>query len=92
MLVPWAIIQMFKRGKSNNYLRMNLEFGEKVVFTINMINYTKTIFADFPEEITWMRPTPYADHLFKVRDKCKNTFCILILQAPVFGQISESYF
>ena len=36
---------------------------------VNMIEYNKSIIADFPEEIVATRRTPAADHLFTVRDE-----------------------
>ncbi len=36
---------------------------------VNMIEYIKNIVANFQEEITTLRTSPVADHLFKVREE-----------------------
>ena len=46
---------------------MILDFSKDGHVMINMSNYIQTIIGEFPEEITGMRATPAADHLFKVR-------------------------
>jgi hypothetical protein len=56
------------RGKVHDYLGMMLDFTFKGHVIINMAGYI-TILADFPEEITGVRTTPAADHLFHVQDK-----------------------
>jgi hypothetical protein len=54
------------RGKVHDYLGMILDFTRDGHVLINMTEYIRTIIADFPEEITGIRMTPAADHLFKV--------------------------
>lgn len=57
------------QGKVHDYLGMMLNFTFEGHIIINMAEYTGTIIADFPEEITGVRTTPAADHLFDVRDE-----------------------
>ena len=59
------------RGKVHDYLGMMLDFTFDGHVIINMSDYIGTILADFPEEITGMRTTPAADHLFDVRDEAE---------------------
>ncbi len=57
------------RGKVHGYLGMIFDYSKKGKVMINMIEYTKNIIRDFPEEITAVRTSPVADHLFTVRDE-----------------------
>jgi hypothetical protein len=57
------------RGKVNDYLRMILDFSLDGRVIINMTEYIGKILEDFPEEISGMRTTPAADHLFDIRDE-----------------------
>ena len=58
-----------QRGGTGDYLGMNLDFEEAGVFRVDMIDYIKKMFDEFPEEIKGSSPTPHADHLFKIRDE-----------------------
>jgi hypothetical protein len=57
------------RGKVHDYLGMTFNYSKKGKVMINMIEYIKNIITDIPEEITVIRTSPAADHLFIVRDK-----------------------
>ncbi len=57
------------RGKVHDYLGMIMDFLQEGKVMVNMIEYIKSIIADFPEEIVATRTTPAADHLFMVRDE-----------------------
>ena len=50
-------------------MRMNLDFLEPGVFTVDQIPYIENIISNFLEIITRTSPAPHADHLFKIRDK-----------------------
>ena len=53
---------------------MIFDYTEPGILQIDMMAYIKTIFEDFPEEITRSSPTPASDHLFKIRDKDDASF------------------
>jgi hypothetical protein len=53
------------QGKVHDYLGMIFDYSEKGMM-INMIEYIKSIINNFPEEITAVRTSPAADHLFTV--------------------------
>jgi hypothetical protein len=57
------------RGKVHDYLGMIFDFLQEGKVMVNMIEYIKSIIADFPEEIVSTRTRPAADHLFTVRDE-----------------------
>ncbi|KAL3810038.1 hypothetical protein ACHAXA_000207 [Cyclostephanos tholiformis] len=57
------------RGKVHDYLGMIFDFSQEGKVVVNMVEYIKNIIADFPEEITAIRTSPGADHLFNVRDE-----------------------
>ena len=50
---------------------MIFDFSEEGKVSINMIEYIKSIVANFPEEIITTKTTPGADHLFVVHDVLK---------------------
>ena len=54
------------QGKVHDYLGMIFNFIEKGKVVINMIEYIKNIISNFTEEITAVRTSPVADHLFAV--------------------------
>ena len=56
------------RGKNHGYLRMIFDFSAKGKVMVTMMEYIKSIIKDFPEEITGIKMSPAADHLFTVRD------------------------
>ena len=56
------------RGKVHDYLGMIFDFSAKGKVMVTMMEYIKTILADFPEEIAGTKTSPAADHLFTVRD------------------------
>ena len=56
------------RGKVHEYLRMIFDFSTKGKVMVTMMEYIKSIIKDFPEEITGIKMSPAADHLFTVRD------------------------
>ena len=62
------------RGKKGDYLGMIFDYTEPGILQIDMMAYIKTIFEDFPEEITRSSPTPASDHLFKIRDEDDASF------------------
>jgi hypothetical protein len=57
------------RGKVHDYLGMILDFSLDGNVIINMTEYIGKILEDFLEEISGMRTTPAADHLFDIRDE-----------------------
>jgi Reverse transcriptase (RNA-dependent DNA polymerase) len=56
------------RGKVHEYLAMKLDYSEKGVIKINMVDYVKGMVKDFPEEISKSN-YPWNENLFKVDDK-----------------------
>ena len=57
------------RVKVHDYLGMIFDFSQEGKVMMNMIEFIKSIIANFPEEIVATRTTPAADHLFTVRDE-----------------------
>jgi hypothetical protein len=55
-------------SKVHDHLRMIFNFTKKGMVAINMIEYIKNIIFDFLEEITAIRASLVADHLFTVWD------------------------
>jgi len=55
-------------GKVHDYLGMIFDFSAKGKVMVTMMEYIKSIIKDFPEEITGIKTSPAADHLFTVRD------------------------
>jgi len=62
------------RGKVHDYLGMIFDFTMDGCVIINMTEHIKTILTDFPEEITGIKTTPAAEHLFQVRDEGEAHF------------------
>ncbi len=56
------------QGKVHDYLSMIFDFSAKGKVMVTMVEYIKNIIRDFPEEITGIKTSPAADHLFTVRD------------------------
>jgi hypothetical protein len=56
------------QGKVHNYLGMIFNFLAKRKVMVTMMEYIKTIFNNFPEEITGTKTSPAPDHLFTMRD------------------------
>jgi hypothetical protein len=56
-------------GNKHDYLGVDLEFNDDGTLDVLMVNYLKSVIAEFPEMITGKAATPAADHLFTVRDK-----------------------
>ncbi len=56
-------------GNKHNYLGVDLEFNDDGTLDVLMVNYLKSVIAEFPEVITGKGAMPAADHLFTVRDK-----------------------
>ncbi len=56
-------------GNKHNYLGVNLEFNDDSTLNVSMVNYIKSVIAEFPEMITGKAATPAANHLFTIRDK-----------------------
>ncbi len=54
------------RGKTHDYLGMDLDYSTPGVLTVSMTKYTKTIIDELPEPIMANAATPAADHLFRV--------------------------
>jgi hypothetical protein len=67
----YGVAVVAHQGAVHNYLGLGMifDFTVKGKVMINMIEYIKNIFADFPEEIVAIRTSPTADHLFTVRDE-----------------------
>jgi hypothetical protein len=57
------------KGNKHNYLGVDLEFNDDGTLDMLMVNYLKSVIAEFPEMITGKAATPAANHLFTVRDK-----------------------
>jgi hypothetical protein len=55
-------------GNKHDYLGVDLEFNDDGTLNVLMVNYLKSIIAEFPEVITGKAATPAAGHLFTVRD------------------------
>jgi hypothetical protein len=55
------------RGKTQDYLGMDLDYSNEGEVKITMINYPKGVLDDFPEAIVSTAATPAADHLFTIR-------------------------
>ena len=64
----YGMTEVEHQGKVHDYLGMTLNYFTEGKVMVNMITYIKNIIYDFPEEITAIRTTPAADHLFTVRD------------------------
>ena len=47
-----------RQGTHHEYLGMDLDYSEPIVFEVSMIPYIDKIFEDFPEEITSGAPIP----------------------------------
>jgi hypothetical protein len=54
------------QGKVHDYLGEIFDFSTKEKVMVNMIEYIKNIVTHFPEEITMLKTSPAADHLFEV--------------------------
>jgi hypothetical protein len=61
------------RGKTRDYLGMDLDYSNDGEVKITMINYLKGVLEDFPEAIVKTAVTPAANHLFTIRPEgeCK---------------------
>jgi hypothetical protein len=56
------------RGKVHEYLAMTLDYSEKGVIKVNMVDYVKAMVNDFPEGISKLN-YPWNENLFKINDK-----------------------
>jgi hypothetical protein len=56
-------------GNKHDYLGVDLEFNDDGTLNMLMVNYLKSVIAEFLEMITGKAAAPAADHLFTVRDK-----------------------
>jgi hypothetical protein len=56
-------------GNKHDYLGVDLEFNDDGTLDMSMVNYLKSVIAEFPEMITGRAATPAANHLFTVRDE-----------------------
>jgi hypothetical protein len=56
------------RGKTHDYLGMDLDFTEPGKVKITMIPYLKGVIKDFPKEITVRAASLSAENLFTVRE------------------------
>jgi hypothetical protein len=56
------------RGKVHDYLGMIFDYSRRGKVMGNMMEYTKNIILDFPEEIIGMKASPATNHLFEVQD------------------------
>ncbi len=48
---------------------VDLEFNDDGTLAVLMVNYLKSVIAEFPEMITGKAATPAANHLFTIRNK-----------------------
>ena len=55
-----------RRGKSHDYLGMNLDYTETGILKIEMTGYIENILKEMPAEMAGEAPTPAANHLFDV--------------------------
>ncbi len=55
-------------GNKHDCLGVDLEFNDDNTLNMSMVNYLKSVIAEFPEMITGKAATPAADHLFTARD------------------------
>ncbi len=53
----------------HNYLGVDLEFNDDGTLDVSMVNYLKSVIAEFPEMITGKAAMPAADHLFTLKDE-----------------------
>jgi hypothetical protein len=58
-------------GNKHNYLGVDLEFNGDSTLDVLMVNYLKSVIAEFPGMITGKAAMPAADHLFTIRNKKK---------------------
>jgi hypothetical protein len=66
----WTRVKLsMHTGNKHNYLGVDLEFNDDGTLDVLMVNYLKSVIAEFPEMITGKAATPAADHLFTIRDK-----------------------
>jgi hypothetical protein len=56
-------------GNKHDYLGVDIEFNDDGTLDVLMVNYLKSVIADFSEMITGKAATPAANHLFTVRDE-----------------------
>jgi len=56
------------RGKSHDFLGMNIDFLEDKTVTVGMKEHIKGAIADFPEDIIRNAATPAAKYLFETND------------------------
>jgi hypothetical protein len=71
------------QGKVHYYLGIIFDLSTKGKVVVNMIEYIKNIVASFPEEITTLKTSPVADHLFKAQEE-SETKPLLKEQAMAF--------
>jgi hypothetical protein len=70
-------------GNKHDYLGVDLEFNDDDTHNVPVVNYLKSVIAEFPEMITGKAAMPAANHLFTVRDK-KEARALEEERAPVF--------
>jgi hypothetical protein len=56
-------------GNKQDYMGVDLEFNDDGTLDMSMVNYLKSVIAEFPEMVTGKAATPAADHLFTIREK-----------------------
>ena len=61
-------------SNKGDYLGTDLDFTEKGIFQVSMINYIREIFDDYPKPITKSTHTPHNENLFKVHNENKEKF------------------
>ena len=64
-------VMKVSRGKVHEYLGMTLDYTEKGIVKINMIDYVKRMIENFPEEVT-SASSPASEYLFKVDEAAEN--------------------
>jgi hypothetical protein len=64
----WTKVKHAHKNK-HGYLGVDLEFNDDGTLDVSMMNYLKSVIAEFPEMIAGKAAMPAADHLFTVRDK-----------------------
>jgi hypothetical protein len=62
------------RGNKFLYLGMDLDYSEKGVLAILLVEYTDQILDDFPEEITKSSPCPHNKDLFRAHKESEARY------------------
>ena len=57
-----------KQGKRNEFLGIDFDYSKKGEVQASMIPFVHQIIKEFPKAITYLAPTPAAEHLFQVHN------------------------